>query len=513
MSGAALPSLEALRLERARRSLAWFIREGWHVLEPSTRLQWSWHHDALALHLQGLTEDWLARSRNPAAPMRAQNLLANVPPGSMKSRVVSVYWPAWVWLKAPEWKSIFLSANPRVALRDSVLCRDVLESEWYRQGFRPEWELAADQNSKSLFKNTLGGFRMATGFSSRITGSRADALVVDDPHDASEAASKVARESVVERWRSAVSNRVNSLEDSVRVCIMQRLHEEDLSGAMLADGGWEHLCIPQEWEAPRACKCPTCSSGVTAYGWSDPRTEPGELLQPERFTRRVLDAERKRLGSYGYAGQHQQRPAPDDGGMFPRRWWRWHALGGVRPVTAGGAQVSRPKGCTDLPPVPTPVKWDAVIISLDANFKEGEDSDPACAVVVGKVGAARYVLHLAKCHGLPATLRMMRELVKAYPAARARLVEARANGDAVVSMLRKEVSGLIPVEPEGGKDSRAAAFQPSVEAGDWHLPDGAEWVQDYVEEFSTFPAGAHDDAVDATSQAAAYLDTPSIIIR
>jgi predicted phage terminase large subunit-like protein len=154
-----------------------------------------------------------------------------------------------------------------------------------------------------------------------------------------------------------------------------------------------------------------------------------------------------------------------------------------------------------------------VCISLDANFKEGEDSDPACFVVVGKAGAARYLLHVAKCHGLPATLRTMRELVKAFPAARARLVEARANGDAVVSMLRKEVSGLIPVEPEGGKASRAAAFQPSVEAGDWHLPDAAEWVQDYVEEFATFPAGAHDDAVDATSQAAAYLDTPAILIR
>lgn len=323
-------ALQRIQAEKCRRSLAEFVRYGWHVLEAATPLDWNWHVDAVCLHIQSVLEDWIKHQADPSYVQRIQNLLINIPPGTAKSRLVSVMTPAWMWVKHPTWRAIFLSANPRVAMRDSIYCRDVLESDWYRDWFKPEWELAEDQNAKGLYRNTLGGYRQAMGFKSKITGDRADALFVDDPHDASEVESDVIREAVIDRWDSTVSNRVNDLRSSVRIGIMQRLHSADWSGHILKSGVWEHLCLPQEYEPKRA--------KTTKIGWSDPRTEEGELLFPKRFTPEIIQQERARLGSMGYAGQHQQNPVPSEGGVFKHAWfryWRSDSIGCVKCAGAG----------------------------------------------------------------------------------------------------------------------------------------------------------------------------------
>jgi predicted phage terminase large subunit-like protein len=246
-----------------------------------------------------------------------------------------------MWARCPAWRAIFLSANPRVALRDSVYCRDVIESDWYRDWFRPDWELAEDQNAKGLYRNTRGGYRQAMGFNSRITGDRADAILVDDPHDAQEAESDAIRQGVLDRWDSAIANRLNDLRSSVRIGIMQRLHSEDWSGHVLKSGVWEHLCIPQEFEPKRA--------RTTCIGWTDPRKESGELLFPKRFTPEILRQERARLGSYGYAGQHQQQPVPSEGGVFKHAWfryWRPDAIGCVRCSGSGNVGNAKCRRCS-----------------------------------------------------------------------------------------------------------------------------------------------------------------------
>lgn len=317
--------LNRIRAEKARRSLADFLRFGWHVLEPATPLDWNWHLEAICLHIQATLEDWARRQQDDSFVPRIQNLLINVPPGSMKSRITCVMAPAWVWTRWPTWRAIFLSTNPRVAFRDSVYCRDVIESDWYQDWFRPNWKLSEDQNAKGLFRNTLGGFRQAMGFQSRIVGVRADALFVDDPHDAAEVESDLIRQGVLDRWDSAIANRLNDLRSSVRIGIMQRLHSDDWSGHVLKSGVWEHFCIPQEFDPKRA--------RTTAIGWRDPRTEEGELMFPQRFTPEILRHERTRLGSYGYAGQHQQQPVPSEGGVFKHGWfryWRSDAIGCVK---------------------------------------------------------------------------------------------------------------------------------------------------------------------------------------
>ncbi len=504
-----LPSLEAVRAELSRRSLSAFIRHGWHVQEPTAALDWNWHIDAIAEHLQAATEGWIAKQRDPNAFQAIQNLVVNVPPGTAKSRIVSVLWPAWVWTRWPAFRWIFLSSNPRVALRDSVYCRDVVISPWYQSWFEPAWKLRDDDNAKGKFANSAGGYRSAFGFSSRITGDRADAIVWDDPHDAEEVNSDALRLEVIDRWDNAIGNRVNDLRCSLRVGIMQRLHEADLTGHVLKQGGWEHLRLPMEFDPTPACECPSCQKGETAIGWRDPRTKEGELLFPQRFPSAVLAAERTRLGEAGYAGQMQQRPSPAGGTILKRKWWRyWHphdkpAPPPVRvrlPQSEGGGDL-------EIPSIPfdpaTASEW---LQSWDMSFKDTSSAD----FVAGQVWARREadVFLTDQFHDradFAATCTAVVRLSDRNPHVSAKLVEDKANGPAVISALGSKVGGLIAVEPQGGKIARANAAAPSVEAGNVYVPHPAyaPWVLGFLAECDAFPNGANDDRVDAFTQMAA----------
>ncbi len=225
-----------------------------------------------------------------------RKLLINVPPGTMKSLIASVFLPAWVWLNKPGWKCIF-AANAKIAVRDSIKCRDLIRSDWYQKTFKPDWQLSSDQDAKKLFKNTAQGFRLAVAVGEDITGERADHLGIDDPLDAADAPSKLKRDSIAYWLDQAFQNRVVSPAHSTTHMIMQRLHEEDPSGHVLEQGGYYHICLPMEFETARK-------------DIFDPRTIEGELLFPERFPQFVLDEQKIILGPYGYAGQMQQNPMP-----------------------------------------------------------------------------------------------------------------------------------------------------------------------------------------------------------
>jgi predicted phage terminase large subunit-like protein len=424
-----------------------------------------------------------------------QNLLVNVPPGTMKSLIVSVFAPVWQWIHRPGWKAVFISANPRVTVRDSLKRRDLIKSEWFRQTFRPEWSLSDDQDAKTLFKNTRGGFMQALGIGGKITGDRVDGIFVDDPLDAKEAPAKAARAAVITAWTSAIRNRLTSMIRGTRCVIMQRLHEEDLSGYILENEPekWEHVCFPMEFEPDH-----------DHVDRRDPRKTEGELLFAVRFPEGVLDEEKTNLGSAGYAGQHQQRPAPASGNKFQRTWWRFY-----RKQTGPGDNDTtprkRPKGCNELPTVVLPYdhKFPENIQSWDMAFKDTDGSDYVVGAVVAREGARKFVRDIDRAkRDMPVTVKALKLLSARYPETHMKLVEDKANGPAVISTLETEVTGLIAVNPEGGKEVRAAAMQPGVEAGNWFLPEGADWVDDFIDEFANFPFGKNDDQVDAISQAA-----------
>ncbi len=482
-----MTQLERLRASIMKDSLYRFMLEAWHVID-SANLEVNWHLETICRHVQALIAD------EPGSP---QNLLINVPPGTCKSLIFSVFAPAWIWLKKPQHKMLFASGAPSVVTRDSMRCRALIKSEWYQKTFTPKWGISKDQDEKQHFSNTAGGWRKGVAAGAGITGERADLLGVDDPNDAKEIHSKAHRETINERWwATAFHNRIADPARSKRGVIMQRLHEEDLTGFLLEreKGKWAHLALQMEFDPKGPGDRPTW------LGWSDPRISEGELLMPDRFTHDYLSGERAALGTAGYAGQMQQLPAPAKGNRFLREWWRFWSPTGQR-------IGQRPQGCTEVPPVrfnPSVDKWDELIGSWDCAFKDGDANDFVVGLTVYRQGARRFLVQRVRDHlGFKKTQDAIEQQTKDWPSIMEVLVEDKANGSAVIETLAALVPGIIAVEPKGGKEARAAIMEPKVEAGNWYLPEGAEWLGEWVEEFASFPLGKHDDQVDAASQAEA----------
>jgi predicted phage terminase large subunit-like protein len=446
-------------------TLANFVRWAWAIIEPATPLIWNWHLDAICEHLQALIDGTLATN----------NLVISVPPGSGKSRMVSVMLPAWLWIKQPGWKGIFASGNPRVSSRDSMLTRALIGSGAYKNNFGIAWDLSDSQDAKTLFVNSIGGFRQATTSGSRVTGDRADFLGIDDPLDAQAAFSKAERDAVVIWYSQAFANRLNDLRTGRRVIIAQRLHEEDLIGYVLANehSQWEHLMIPMEFEAKRRF--------TTSIGWTDPRTTDGDLLFAERYPAEIVQQERARLGRSGYAGQMQQRPAALEGELFKR-------------------------GCLQLLPADTLPACTNTIIALDTAFSEKQTADYSVAIVLGQHERGVLILDIVRGrYAYPQLKQIAMEMAARWKPS-AVVVENKASGQSLIQSLQQESSLPVKaVNPDGDKVARANVITPSWEAHRIFAPIGAPWLDDFEMELYTFPKAPHDDQVDAFVHGVRFL--------
>lgn len=467
----------AVELELRRRiSLADFVRESWHVLEPSTPLTWNWHIDAICQHVEALLTGWADAVATGGVP-QVNNLAVTVPPGSLKSRVVSVCAPAWMWLRNPAWRVICLSRNPRVALRDALFARRLIESPWYQQQFQPEWKLSDDQNAKGNYGNDAGGSRQSAGIGAGVTGTRGDCVQVDDPIDIKDRHSAVERQTIKDAWDTAIRNRVNDPQRSCRIIIMQRVHPEDLVGHIFGKerDAWQHLNLPQEYDPEQHCALWT--------GWQDPRTHPGELLFPARFTPEVLAEEHINLGSADYDAIHQQRPRPREGAIVKLAWLtnRWTE----RPV------VARLWATFDPTAAERPTDW-------------------AVLQLWGEGGGRRFLLDQVRGQWSPlgmetackdALARWRAEWAMEIPL----IIERSAAGPAVAERLRSVLPGVVTVVAKDSKEARLQSVVPQLEAGAVWLPDpampGFAWVGGLVEELTSFPFGKADDQVDATTHA------------
>lgn len=463
------------------------MRDAWHVVEPATPYVHGWHIDAICGHLEAATFGQI------------RNLIINIPPRCMKSLLVCVFWPTWVWTFRPESRWVFASYSDRLTIRDSLKCRRIIDSPWYQRNFGHVFRLAGDQNQKARFENNKTGHRLAVGVGGGALGEGGDFLVGDDLLKASESYSAPVRETTNTFWDETMSTRGNDPNTVVKVVIMQRLHEQDPTGYLLEKmktGGqhYEYLCLPMEYEE---------TDRVTSIGWRDPRTEPGQLLWPERFGKEAVADLKAGLGSYGTAGQLQQRPSPAEGGIFKRHQWRYWKPTGIDlpPVAVKLADGS----IMEIEAVTLPGKFDEMLQSWDCSFKDTKTSDFVAGQVYGRVGANKYLLdYYKKRTDITGTMSAIEAWDKQYPKAITKLIEDKANGSAVIQILGRKVAGLIPVEPEGGKISRAYAAQPEVEAGNYYLPHPAlkAWVSEFIESCAGFPNAAHDDDVDAFTQAA-----------
>ena len=476
--------------ELATRSLHEFVRQAWHVIEPLTPFVAGWHIDAIIDHLESVTHGDI------------RQLLINVPPRHMKSLLVSVLWPAWEWILHPERRWLYSSYAATLSIRDSVKCRTLIESLWYQSFWGDRFALSSDQNTKSRFNNDRSGYRIATSVGGAATGEGGDRIVCDDPHNVQEAESDAIRLSTTDWFDQVMSTRVNDPRTAAKVVVMQRCHQQDLSGHLLAQGGWEHLCLPAEYEGP---------TRATSIGFLDPRKNHGELLWPERFGPPEIEALKISLGSYGAAGQLQQRPSPAGGGMFKREWFRyWQPRGANLPPVI----VRLPDGTVrSIIAIEVPHRVDEQIQSWDCSFKDLLTSDFVVGQVWARCGNMFLLGDQVRARlDCPATVRAVRGLTQKWPGTMAKLIEDKANGSAVIQMLSNEIPGLLPVNPQGGKIARAAAVSPLVEAGNVYLPhpDFAPWVNDFIEECIAFPNGAHDDQVDAMTQALLRFNVPRV---
>ena len=448
---------EKIAKHLAEKSLKRFIKEAWHVVEPHIPFVDGWHIDAVALHLEAVTSGDIRR------------LIINIPPGHMKSSMTNVFWPAWEWATHPEYRYIFASYSSELSTRDSLRMRRLIESPWYVQRWGDKFQLLGDQNAKQRYENNQSGFRVASSTGGMGTGERVHRAVSDDLIRANDAHSEASRNTAIEHMRAMSTRGVNP-ETFAQVLIMQRLHENDPTGWLLEQGGWEHLYMPAEYEPHRKC--------VTSI-WEDPRTEEGQYLWPQQFGKAQIDEITKALGSYGAAGQLQQRPAPQEGGIFKRTWWKFYK---AQPV------------------------FRTIVQSWDTAFKTGRNNDNSVCTTWGVLDNGYYLLDCwAGKLEFPELKRQAIMLAQKWKPTTI-LMEDAASGQSLLQELQRDSAlPLKPISPDRDKVARAYAVTPLIEAGRVHLPEDAEWLADFFNELSTFPNAAHDDRVDSVTQALNHL--------
>lgn len=484
--------LQLVENEQLRRlaesSLYEFVRQAWSVIEPGVPFIDGWHLRIICEHLEAISTGDLRR------------LLINIPPRHAKSTIVSVCWPCWEWIARPYEKYLCASYSGILSTRDNVKARRLLTSPWYQMNWGDRFALTSDQNQKTRFENNQTGYRIATSVGGTATGEGGSRLLLDDPHGAQAAQSEAMRETDLEWFDMVWSTRLNNPKKDAMVTIMQRLHESDVSGRIMELGGWEHVCLPAEWEGkPR-------TSIIFPEGY-DPRSKKGELLWPERFGETELTRLKQQLGEYGTAGQLQQEPVPSGGGLLKVDCFKKWPHDEKMPV------------------------FEYVLQSYDCAFTEKTTGDPTANstwAVFTKGGIRQAMLvdawddHLSYPDLRQKAIEEWHSVYgadsSAKPARKGRkpdrvLVEAKASGQSLLQDLRLAKVPAIGYNPgNADKVSRAHQAAPTLELGILWIPESRKnpgqfvsWAQPFLKQLAKFPVADHDDYVDTFSQAIIYL--------
>lgn len=475
--------LDALKREKAYReaesSLMGFTRQAFNIIEAGVEFKPNWHLHAIAEHLEAVSVGEI------------QNLIINIPPGTMKSVLVSVMFPAWEWIADPTHRYMGASYGADLAIRDAMRCRDVITSDWYQDRWGSAVKIRPGSDQKTKYDLAGGGWRMATSVGGRATGEHPTRKILDDPHSAMQADSDAEREAALNWFDRTLSTRGES-RGARTIVVMQRLHEDDLTGHILNDvGGYEHLCIPMRFEKPRK---------ATSIGWTDPRSVEGGLLWPEMFNEASVAKLTKTLGTYGAAGQLQQRPAPEGGGILKEDFFQlWPAD-------------------KELP------ELDFVLQSWDTAY--GEDKamhDPSACTAWGvfRYNSKNCVILLDAFDGNWAypdlKKRVLSEWRSVYgPSAKRAdvpLIEKKASGQSIIQDMRASKVPVVPYNPgKASKQQRAHTVAPIHESGIVYILESKaepgtfiKWARPFVSQAALFPAAANDDYVDTYTQALIYL--------
>lgn len=506
-------TLKAIEKRKCEMSLAEFVKAAWHIIEPGQPYVHGWHIDFICAHLEAITDGVLNDDDT-----FYNRLLVNIPPGTMKSLLIGVFWPAWEWgpRNMPHMRYVCASHSLDLAIRDSLRMRRLVTDSWYQEHWGDRVKITGDQNAKAKFETTATGFRQACAFTG-ITGYRGDRVIVDDPHSVDDANSDAKRETVTNLFKEAVTSRLNNPDRSAIVVVMQRLHEADVSGVILDnDMGYDHIMLPMRFDPNRSC--------VTRLGYADPREIDGELLFEARFPLHVVERDEAAMGPYATAGQYAQSPEPRGGGIVKDSWWKlW-----------------------DKPEYPG---IEYIVASLDTAYTTKSENDPSALTIWGVFSASgdqastrmvdRYgrtieMASAGQSEALGATAKVMMmyawqgkleigELVVKVEEICTRmrvdllLIENKAAGHSVAQELRRVFNScnfaVQMYDPKTlDKVARLYSIQHIFSEGMVYAPN-KDWAEMVIRQTSSFPRGAHDDLVDTVSMGLKHLRDVGMLTR
>lgn len=394
-----------------------------------------------------------------------KRIMVNLPPGHGKSHLVSLWTPTWYLATFPQNLVMLTSYETDFAISWGRKVRDLVKANSAQLGV----SLAEDSKAAGRWHTKHGGGMVALGTDGAIMGRRPNLLIVDDPvKSAKEANSAVERDRLWEWWQGTARDRLEP--NASIVLVMHRWHPEDLCGRLISEmnnGGekWDVVALRAlaEEEDPLG-------------------REYGEPLWPERFSLEDLEQLKVAVGSHIWESKFQQRPTSPLGNEIKRVWWKFYAE--------------------------APAEFDQMIQSWDFNMKKTDDGDYTVGQVWGRRGAMFYLLDQVRGRmDMPEAMSAVNNMTQRWPMAKAKLIEDAALGPAIFSMMRERIPGLIPIKARLSKTLRVRlqSVAPTIEAGNVLLPKGATWIGDFLEEAAAFPTGAHDDQVDAMSQALTYM--------
>jgi len=557
------------RAEQCRRSLYHFVRHSFNVLEPGTAFEDNWHIKVFCDHIQWMLEGWLvAHGRGTPAMVErqkqfwawhglhfqarallVQNLILNLPPVTLKSRILMVCAPAWIWLHAPSFSVSCISSVEDNVKRDSHLHRQLVESDWYRENFLRQsdgtlkWQIMSHIDAVGEWKTTAGGERKSRTMLGNWTGSHTDAIFLDDPDDAHKVHSAPKRLDVQWKWRRAIKNRVNHLDLSIRIAIQQRVHVDDWTASQVARRvwspddrkAWAWVVIPLMFG-----KAPSDAPTVSPWGWSDPRKVANDNLQPTRFSPEFIADEMIDKGVEGFEGQYNQNPQSFDNGMFKRQHARFFRIEN-EPIT----RRQRPLGCglredgEDEPTfvlkyLPDSDVLDLEFFTITVDCSNGSDRLTASNVGILAIGGKQQMRFVFDDRSDVMRIERMYDEVESiiadWPVGRV-LIELKAAGPSVIAEMNKRIregrikdkdgrAKIVVVEainvPNETKEGRAVAMVPAWQQGLIFVLEGANWIypritsdgrvldEGFLGEVCTFPQSKKTDRIDALSQLISY---------
>lgn len=466
-------TINALKAEEAKRSFRAFVKLFWTTTNPVDFFVDGWYIKAICDHLQAVYEGKIKR------------LLVCMPPRHLKTTIISIMYPAWVFLQNPGYR--FLCASYSLKLSESLnnSCRDLINSRLYQAYYGYLVQLSDTQNKKEYWETSGGGHRMATSPGGSNTGFGGHAIIIDDPIKACDAHNPAERKKCIEWWKSTMGSRLNDLSTGSKIVVSQRLHEDDLPGYILKTDKsnlWCKLMLPMEYCGDNA---------PNALGWSDPRTKQGELLTTRFDDETILDLKHT-LGSAAYFAQYQQAPSPE-GVMIKEDDLRYYRIEGDDYIL-GERRIRR----ADL------VGRRFACMDIAATAHEQSDYTAIGVFDYTQEGDLILVKMLRKRmnpNELIPTMRVINEI----HAPRYFTLEKAAMTNIVIQSARQAGLPVRGVPYGSGKDTRAIPLCVRIESHQVWLPNSKEENDELVHELCTFPAGTYDDQVDVFSFAAGQI--------